>query len=207
MQPKQQYETPDLFRTGLDQILNRNHPLYVLANQIDWSVVNKRFGPLYVEDKGRPGKPTRLMVGLHYLKHTYNESDESVLDRFLENAYWQYFCGFEFFQHSLPVESSSMTRFRNRIGPSGGEELLKELIATAKRNRMIKKTDKNKIYSVHAPEVEYISKGKAHKRYEFGNKLGVATTSRDNWAVGVQSFQLIDFAKRCRFNRLALGYF
>jgi IS5 family transposase len=51
-----------------------------------------------------------------------------------------------------------------------------------------KKDSKDKIYSVHAPEVECVSKGKAHKRYEFGNKVGVATTSRDNWVVGIQAF-------------------
>ena len=88
MQPKKYKETPDLFRARLDQILDRSHPLFVLANQIDWSVFDTKFGPTYIEDKGRPGKPTRLMVGLHYLKHTFDESDESVLDRFIENAYW-----------------------------------------------------------------------------------------------------------------------
>ena len=59
------------------------------------------------------GTPTRVMVGLHYLKHTFNESDESVVERFVENPYWQYFCGFEFFQHEFPIDPSSMTRWRN----------------------------------------------------------------------------------------------
>ena len=58
----------------------------------------------YDDKTGRPGCPTRLMVGLHYLKYAFNESDESVLDRFLENPYWQYFCGFEYFQHELPID-------------------------------------------------------------------------------------------------------
>ena len=53
---------------------------------------------------------------------------------------------------------------------------------------MQKKDSKNKIYSVHAPETECISKGKAHKRYEFGVKVGMATTSKDNWIVGIQAF-------------------
>jgi IS5 family transposase len=47
-----------------------------------------------------------------------------------------------------------------------------------------KRRDKNKIYSVHEPHVECISKGKAHKRYEFGVKVSVATTSRGGWFVG-----------------------
>ena len=58
----------ELFRTHLSQILNRNHPLYVLGNQIDWSVFEQEFGSLYVENVGRPGLPIRLVVGLHYLK-------------------------------------------------------------------------------------------------------------------------------------------
>jgi len=65
MQPKKQYERPDLFKSRLDQILNRNHPLFVLANKIDWSFFEEEFGKTYVEDRGRPGKPIRLMVGLH----------------------------------------------------------------------------------------------------------------------------------------------
>jgi len=219
------------------------------------------------------------------------------------NRYWQYFCGFEYFQHHLPIDSSSLTRFRQRIGISGAELLFTELVNTAKRgghltkshlhkvnidttvqekaiafptdarlyykmreslvrasksrgielrqsykrvakkalakqgryshayqmkrsrkmtkklktmlgcvcrdiqrkvpepddqlhellsmaNRLLnqQKDSKNKLYSIHAPEVECISKGKAHKRYEFGNKVAVATTSRDNWIVGMQSF-------------------
>jgi IS5 family transposase len=48
------------------------------------------------------------------------------------------------------------------------------------------KTDSKKLYSLHEPEVMCISKGKAHKRYEFGQKVSVATTNRNNWIVGVR---------------------
>jgi IS5 family transposase len=96
MQPKTTViDQGDLFRSRLNQILNRRHPLYRLADTIDWSVFDKDFGRLYVENVGRPGLSIRLLVGLHYLKHAFNESDESVVDRLLENPYWQYFCGFE----------------------------------------------------------------------------------------------------------------
>ena len=133
MKPKKpQQDQSDLFRSRLDQILNRQHPLFLLANQIDWSIFDKKFGTLYSE-KARPGKPTRLMVGLHYLKHAFDESDESIVERLLENGYWQYFCGFEFFIHRLPVDPSSMTRWRKRIGPKGLEQLLRETLETAKR--------------------------------------------------------------------------
>jgi len=71
----------DLFGAHLDQILNWRHPLYVLANQMGWSVFEQEFGPLYLENFGCPGLPIRLVVRLHYLKYAYNESDESVQPR------------------------------------------------------------------------------------------------------------------------------
>ena len=98
----------DMFRSRLDNILDRRHPLFVLAGKIDWTFFEKEFGPLYVEKVGRPGLPIRLLVGLHYLKHTYRESDESVVEKFLENPYWQYFCGFEYFQHHFPLDPSTL---------------------------------------------------------------------------------------------------
>ncbi len=292
----------DLFRAQLEQILNREHPLYGLANEIDWSVFEREFGLLYVENFGRPGLPIRLVVGLHYLKYSYNESDESVVERFLENPYWQYFCGCEYFQHEIPLDPSSLVRWRRRVGSGGMEKLLKETIETAKRKGRVKarhlervnvdttvqekavafptdarlyhkmrralvrrakregvelrqsferlskralqmqgrysharqmrrarretkrlriylgrvlrdlqrkcldgggvwqhlfsladrilgqqRADHNKVYSIHAPEVECISKGKVHKRYEFGCKVGVVTTSRGNWVVAVDA--------------------
>jgi len=100
-------------------MLNRKHPLYVLGNQIDWSIFEQEFGPLYVENFGRPGLPIRLVVGLHYLKYAYNESDELVVERLLENPYWQYFCGFEYFQHEVPLDPSSLVRWRKRVGSEG----------------------------------------------------------------------------------------
>jgi len=286
----------------LDQNLNEKHPLFRLANAIDWEYFVGEFGPLYVENKGRPGKPIRLLVGLHYLKHMYDESDESVVERFLENPYWQYFCGYEYFEHEFPLEPTSMVKWRHRIGSVGMEKLFYQTLKTAQelglltkshfnkvnidttvqekaiayptdarlyykmRERLVveakrrgielrqnyrrlsrkalvkqgrysharqmkravretkklkiylgrvtrdirrkckeidtglselikmserllsqKREDKDKLYSVHAPEVECIAKGKVHKRYEFGCKVSVATTSRDNWVVGIQA--------------------
>ena len=88
MHPKKQYENPDLFRNRLDQSVNMGHELVLLAQRIDWSYFEKEFGTFYVEKKGRPGKPIRLMVGLHYLKQAFDESDESVLYCFLQSPYW-----------------------------------------------------------------------------------------------------------------------
>jgi len=84
----------ELFKSRLDQMLDSRHPLFRLAKAIDWEYFEKEFGKFYVEKVGRPGKPIRILVGLHYLKNAYDESDESCVERFLENPYWQYFCGF-----------------------------------------------------------------------------------------------------------------
>ena len=293
----------DLFRSRLDQILNPRHPLFQVANQIDWRFFEESFGPLYVEKMGRPGTPIRLLVGLHYLKQTFNESDESVVARFLENPYRQYFCGFDYFQHRFPTDSTTLVKWRHRIGSEGMEKLLRgtietaksqgkltsnhlkhvnadttvqekaiafptdarpyqkaraalvkvakkcgiglrqsyerlgkkallmnsrylharqmkrakrelkkprvflgrvirdiqrklkpetdgklsRLLAVARRIHQQQKYDKHKLYSVHAPEVECIAKGKAHKRYEFGSKVAMVTSSKDNWILGIQS--------------------
>jgi transposase, IS5 family len=297
MKPRTPEVTPqdDLFRSRLENLIAPRHPLVLLARQIDWEGLNTEFGAFY-EDAvvGQPPKATRLMVGLLYLKHTYSLSDEALLERWVENPYWQAFCGMEYFQHEPPIHPSSLSRYRTRLGPAGCEELLRRTIVaglaegviekrdltevlvdttvmekaityptdsklylksllrlnrvarqsgielrqsytrTAKRmaaqigryahakqfrrmHRELKKlkgrlgrvvrdlerktaswdvvpealtrelalahrllsqqrTGANKLYSLHAPEVECISKGKAHKRYEFGVKVGVVAS-------------------------------
>ena len=305
MRPKStvsKHRQGELFRAQLEQILDHRHELYRLAHVIDWRVFEETFGPLYEEAKGRPGLPIRLMVGLHYLKHAFDESDESVVAKLLENPYWQYFCGFVYFQHALPLDPSSMSRWRQRVGPEGIETLLAETVQSAQRGKLLKRQhlervnvdttvqekaiayptdarlydkarrvlvraaaareialrqsyprlgkkalvmqgryaharqlrrarretkklktylgrvirdlrrrspqpdpqlatllaraerihrqqrhEKDKLYSMHAPEVACIAKGKAHKKYEFGCKVSVASTSRDNWIVGVEA--------------------
>ena len=292
----------DLFRSSLEQILNRKHPLYKLANKIDWGSFDKSFGALFVQNQGRSGLPTRLVVGLHYLKHAYNESDESVVARLLENPYWQYFCGFKQFQYELPLDPSSLVRWRKRLGPDKLEDLLVATIQTAKEKTLLtekhvervnvdttvqekavafptdarlyhkacrvlvrlakkmnidlrqsyervgrraflkqgryasasqykrakketrklktmlgrtirdiqrkcpnpegrlakvlasacaifnqKRNDTDKIYSVHAPEVECIAKGKVHKKYEFGCKVAMVSSSKDNWILAIDA--------------------
>jgi IS5 family transposase len=295
----------DLFRNRLDNMLNHRHELYRLADLIDWSMFDNEFGSLYCPDNGCPAKATRLMVGLQYLKHIYGMSDEAVVRRWVENPYWQYFCGSTYFEHQLPIDPSSMTRFRRRIGELGCEKILQATVtaglnsktikpahlkritvdttvqekavsfptdskllnrsrtrlvklcrehavvlrqsyarkgpealfkanryaharqfrrmrsrvkklrtylgrvvrdierkiaaqperqaafaaelALAKRLLVQQKKDKNKLYSLHAPEVECISKGKAHKRYEFGVKASIATTNKSNFVVGGMS--------------------
>lgn len=292
----------DLFRAHFKQILNPDHPLCLLADAIDWPGFDAQFIDCYSDDMGRPGNATRLMVGLHYLKHAFDESDESVVERWVENPYWQYFCGFDHMRHECPIHPTSMVKWRQRVGADKLESLLAETIRIAlehkqvtsqqlrkvtvdttvqekaiafptdarlytkmllrlvnlskrrgiqlrqtyirkapqilrqqgryaharqfKRSRRCTKTlhtllgrvvrdigrkaieidpqlqeylqraekllsqtqkSKDKLYSIDAPEVECISKGKAHKRYEFGCKISVAVTNASNWIVGVQA--------------------
>ena len=242
------------------------------------------------------------MVALHYLKYQHDLSDEAVVAHGVENPYWQHFSGEQFFQHEMPIDPSSMTRWRKRLGEAGAETMLKatldtglrmkvitpaqlchvngdttvqtkavrfptdarlydrarerlvktarqaglkikqsyervgrrllrqqsryaharqpkraqactrklrtnlgrvireigrqqniptgrlgELFATAKRIQAQQPKDKNKIYSVHEPAVACIAKGKAGKKYEFGHKVSVATSSKGGWLLGTMS--------------------
>ena len=121
----------DLFQANFKQILNPNHELCLLADAIDWSGFDSQFADCYSEDMGRPGNAIRLMVGLHYLKYTFDESDESVIDRWVENPYWQYFCGYEYMQHQCPIHPTSMVKWRQRVGAEKLESLLTETIRLA----------------------------------------------------------------------------
>lgn len=304
MRPKSSNESPqrDLFRSRLESIIDRKHELVILASLIPWEIFDEQFGALYAQGKGRPGIPIRLMVGITYLGHAYGVSDEEILKQWVENPYMQFFCGETYFQHKLPMDPSSLSYWRKRIGEQGAELILQVTIAAGlesgavkgsslervsvdttvqpkavtyptdaklynkSRERLVKlakkydidlrqsyarlgpqaqlktgrylharqgkrakreikrlktflgrvcrdidrklkdrddirflfepelamaeqllaqeKYSKNKLYSLHAPEVECISKGKAHKKYEFGVKVSVATTNRDNFVVG-----------------------
>ena len=114
MRPPKQTETgqQDLLRSRLDQIVNLKHPLVKLAQAIDWGFLEKELGAAYSDKPGRPPLPTRLMAGLAILKHMENLSDETLSARWLENPYYQLFCGEEFFQHEAPFDRSSIARWR-----------------------------------------------------------------------------------------------
>jgi len=289
-------------RVRLASLLSHEHPLYRLAEAIDWARFDVEFGVLYAEEVGRPGLPMRLMVGLHYLKYLFDESDESVVEKYVENPYWQFFCGRTYFEHELPCHPTSLVKWRRRLGAQGVEKLLTETFSTAKREQALRESeikrvhvdttvqekaaafptdarlyhkarralvraakaagidlrqtyvrlgqrtlarqgryaharqmrrarretkrlrqylgrvirdirrkcpqpapafqlllerserifkqqrhDSPKLYSVHAPEVECIAKGKAHRSYEFGCKVAVVTTAKTNWVVGISA--------------------
>jgi IS5 family transposase len=136
MRPKQPETEPqeDLFRARPANLVDPRHPLVRLAGLVDRGRFEAAFGPLYTDAIGRPGLPTRLMVGLHLLKHMDGLSDEAVRARYVDSRYVQRFCGEAHFRHALPLDRSSMTRWRQRIGPERLEVLLAEGLAAAQRS-------------------------------------------------------------------------
>ena len=99
----------------------------------------------FYSEEGRPGIATRMMVGLHSLKHMYDLSDEEVSDRWVYDPYFQCFCGEAYFQFELPLERSSMTRWRERIGPEGLEKLFQESLGVAHRTHALRTRDLKRV--------------------------------------------------------------
>lgn len=298
--------TPDLFRSELKSILNLRHELCRLAELIDWQRFDHHFADYFPSTTGNPATPARLIAGLFYLKHAFNLSDEVLIDRWIENPYWQYFCGEQYLRHDFPVDPTSLTKWRKRLGEKGCELLLQEMLQVGVKTKVVKmeemkkiivdttvqekaiahptdaklyhrarvglvrlakkhdldlrqsyerlgkhalfqsncyararqmkrakkkakqlktylgrvyrdilrqlesredlksffkeaidrvekllmqeRNQPNKLYSLHAPEVECIAKGKAHKKYEFGVKTSIATTHKSNFVVGITTF-------------------
>ena len=300
-------EQDDLLRARLVEMIDMRHELVKLGTLIDWDIFEREWGGFFPSHTGRPASLSRLVAGLLYLQHAYALSDEAVVARWSENPYWQHFCGETFFQHRLPLDPSSLTRWRKRIGEEGVEWMLTQTIEAGKRAGMVKGNDlkrvtvdttvmekniahptdaqlyekarcklvglareagiglrqnynrlaprlagqvgryaharqfkrmrkalrrlkgytgrvlrdierqlgkvpegalrarlvemialvnrllaqkpkdKKKLYSLHEPAVDCISKGKAHKRYEFGTKVSVATTNRGGFVVGMRA--------------------
>ena len=120
----------DMFRSRLDNIINMCHELVKLAESIDWNFLESKVAAFYSEE-GRPGLTVRMIVGLHILKQMYNLSDEGVCERWVQDPYFQYFCGETYFQHHFPIERSSMTHFRKRVGKDFCISMLQESLNTA----------------------------------------------------------------------------
>ena len=147
MRPKERRDSGqnDLFRARLDQIVDMGDPLAKLAATIDWRFLEERFGTVYSDKPGQPPLPTRLMAGLSILKHTHNLSDEELCARWVENPYFQLFCGEEFFRHKLPFDRSSLTRWRQRMGEEKLVALIQESLNAATRTGAAKPTDFSKV--------------------------------------------------------------
>jgi transposase, IS5 family len=133
MKPRERREmgAQDLFRSRLDQIINMKHELVRLAQAVSWEVIEAKCGEVYSDGPGMPPLPTRLMAGLSILKHTFNLSDEELCARWVENPYFQFFCGEAFFLHELPFDRSSLTRWRQRMGEERIAALLQESLSIA----------------------------------------------------------------------------
>lgn len=300
MQPKIREEDTLGFGILIEDQINLQHPLVILSQEIQWKIFEEAFTKLYSAKTGRPAKPIRLMVSLLMLKHIRNLSDESVVEQWSENMYYQHFGGEKFFATKPPCEASELVHFRNRIGSEGIELILKESIRIngkdgdgqtlsadttiqeknityptddklhkkiikkcqaianihnlelrqsyrttikklSKKQRFRKskrlsksayKADKkiktiagrlvreierklspedyikwssdieifkkilkqkrsqsNKIYSIHEPQVECHSKGKEHKKYEFGNKVSILVNQKTGVIVGALSIE------------------
>jgi IS5 family transposase len=108
--------TPDFFRARLDHMIDLRHPLAVLAHRMPWNQIEHALAPCFsrknrigsvrefdglfgptaeiagtgISNAGRPRLPIRLMVALLYLKHAYNESDESLVERWSQDVYWKW---------------------------------------------------------------------------------------------------------------------
>jgi IS5 family transposase len=118
-----------MFEMRFADHLNPDHELLRAAGLIDWDSLHQSLLKYY-SLLGRSGKPIRLMVGLHILKHRYNCSDERAVEELHENAYWQCFCGYETFQTGVLLEPTSLVKFRNRLGAKGMKEIEAVLLGT-----------------------------------------------------------------------------
>ena len=146
MRPKGKYpSTGDLFQQPLAELINLKHPLVKLTELIDWSIFETRWVEFFPSHTGRPASSPRLIAGLLYLQHTFACSDEDLIWTWVENPYWQHFCGETYFQHEPPIDPSSMTRWRQRVGEEGVEWLLTETIEAARRGKVVKATSFEKI--------------------------------------------------------------
>src|SRR6204780_4812839 len=135
----------DLLLPALDRIIDMGHPLVRLAALIDWKFLDDPFGSVCQTGPGQPGLPTRLVAGLFILKHAHNLSDEVLCARWIENPYYQYFCGELSFCHKLPFDRSSMTRWRQRLGEEQLVALIQESLAVAHKTGAIETKDLERV--------------------------------------------------------------
>ncbi len=127
-----------LFDQPLLELINQRHELVKLEALINWQTFETEWKAFFPSKTGRPATSARLIAGLLYLQHTFAYSDETLVRTWSENPYWQHFCGETHFQHQLPIDASSLTRWRKRIGEAGLERLLQETIAAALTTNIVK---------------------------------------------------------------------
>lgn len=126
-------EQDDLLRPRLIDMIDPRHELVKLAALIDWEVFEGQWTGFFPSGTGRPATPPRLVAGLLYLQHAFRLSDEAVVARWVENPCYQHFTGETFFQHRPPIDPSSLTRWRQRIGEEGVEWMLTQTIVAGQK--------------------------------------------------------------------------
>lgn len=136
---KQNNSQNQLFESRLSNLLTPNHPLIQLSKLINWKSFEDDFSNLFVERIGQPAKPVRLVVGILMLQHMYGISDENIVFRWVENPYWQYFCGYDFLQHKIPMHPTSLIKWRRRLGENGLSKILGGTIEAAVSTGVVKK--------------------------------------------------------------------
>ena len=125
-------QSGDLFRQPLREQINLKHPIVQLGEQINWQRIEAVCASSFTSGRGRPATSPRLIAGLLYLQHAFDLSDEQVVWGWVENPYWQVFTGETYLQTEPPIDPSSLTRWRQRLGEAGIEELLAATVAAAK---------------------------------------------------------------------------
>ena len=135
----------DLLRPALEDIIDLAHPLVRLAREIDWQFLDSRFASVCTSGPGQPPLPTRLVAGLFILKHMHDLSDEVLCARWLENPYYQFFCGEVSFCHKLPFERSSLTHWRQRLGEEHLVALVQESLAVAHKTGALATRDLERV--------------------------------------------------------------
>ena len=138
-------EQDDLLRPRLVDLINLRHELVKLTGLIDWEVFEREWSGFFPSTTGRPATPPRLVAGLLYLQHAFRLSDEAVVARWVENPYYQHVTGEVFFQHRLPVDPSSLTRWRKRIGEEGVEWLLTQTIQAGRKSGAINESSLKRV--------------------------------------------------------------
>jgi hypothetical protein len=127
-------EQDDLLRPRLIEMIDLRHELVKLTTLIDWEVFEREWAGFFPSTTGRPATSPRLVAGLLYLQHAFRLSDEAIVARWVENPYYQHFTGETFFQHRLPIDPSSLTRWRKRIGEEGVEWLLTQTFVAGRKS-------------------------------------------------------------------------
>jgi transposase, IS5 family len=135
----------DLLRPALEAIIDLGHPLVRLAREIDWQFLDGRFAGVCAAGAGQPGLPPRLVAGLLILKHMHDLSDEALCARWLENPYYQFFCGELSFCHRLPFDRSSLTHWRQRLGEAELVALLQESLSVAHKTGALATKDLERV--------------------------------------------------------------